>query len=110
MPSFLLWMRNKQAICRIFCTFIFRELHNTTINTNYTTIVFSRQIHASHCHHHGLQPNRTTDKSCASNSLWSKVRKLLFVMAGIAVVFGKYYKGVNSHVSYFDITILVFQI
>jgi hypothetical protein len=30
----LLWMRDKQAICRIFCTFIFRELHNTTINTN----------------------------------------------------------------------------
>jgi hypothetical protein len=33
MSSFLLWMRDKQAICRIFCTFIFRELHNTTIDT-----------------------------------------------------------------------------
>ena len=35
MSSFLLWMRDKQAICRIFCTFIFREFHNTTINAKY---------------------------------------------------------------------------
>jgi hypothetical protein len=36
MSSLLLWMKDKQVIFRIFCTFISRELHNTTINRKYS--------------------------------------------------------------------------